>query len=320
MKRKLLIQSGIAMAVFFALAFGIGVGQAYATTGCFTDTNGHWAETFICWMKDNGITTGIGGGNYGPEDNVTRAQMAVFMQKLDELAVSQASLADATNLTAAKAYADASDATNLAAAKAYADASDTANLTAAKDYTDSSLSTGDIYINAGLDDWVVNGGGSQYIQYYTNAVYLHAPAAGTYGYQITPDLPASLYGRLMYTHSVELCYDATHGASLVGVYFRHYAGGATPATYRVAVDTTARTDATCREYIFPSDGTLLGSDHVVLYIQGSFTGAADSIWIAATTFTLKPSPYTGVLSPEDATEVRPDMQEPQPASEGESGQ
>ncbi|MEJ5223809.1 MAG: S-layer homology domain-containing protein [Anaerolineales bacterium] len=56
-------------------------GNAYASTGCFNDTNGHWAETFICWMKDNNITTGIGGGNYGPEQFVTRAQMAVFMQR-----------------------------------------------------------------------------------------------------------------------------------------------------------------------------------------------------------------------------------------------
>ena len=60
-------------------------GQAYASTGCFTDTNGHWAEAAICWMKDNGITTGIGGGLYGPENNVTRAQMAVFMKAQAEI-------------------------------------------------------------------------------------------------------------------------------------------------------------------------------------------------------------------------------------------
>ena len=85
MKRKFLIQSGIAVVVLLTLVFGIGVGQAYATTGCFTDTNGHWAETFICWMKDSGITSGTGGGNSSPNDYVTRAQMAVFLQKQAEI-------------------------------------------------------------------------------------------------------------------------------------------------------------------------------------------------------------------------------------------
>ena len=265
MKRKLLIQGGIAIVVLLVLALSVGVGQAYATTGCFTDTVGHWAETFICWMSDNGITTGTGPGVFSPEDYVTRAQMSVFMQRQAEIPPT----------------------------------------------------TGNIYINAGLNDWVINGSGES-ILYYTNVIELHAPGAGTYGYQITPDLPATLYGRQMYTHSVKLCYDATHGASLAGVYFRHYAGGATPTIYRELIDTTARTDATCREYVFPTDGSLWGSDHVVLFIQGSFTSSANSIWIGSTTFTLKPSSVSGVLSPEDATEVR-DMA-PQPANGGENGQ
>ena len=85
MKHKLMLQGGLALAAFLILAFGVGVGNAYASTGCFNDTNGHWAETFICWMKDNGITTGTGGGNYSPEGNVTRAQMAVFMAKQAEI-------------------------------------------------------------------------------------------------------------------------------------------------------------------------------------------------------------------------------------------
>ena len=85
MKRKLLIQGGIAIVVLLVLALSVGVGQAYATTGCFTDTVGHWAETFICWMSDNGITTGTGPGVFSPEDYVTRAQMSVFMQRQAEI-------------------------------------------------------------------------------------------------------------------------------------------------------------------------------------------------------------------------------------------
>jgi hypothetical protein len=68
-----------------ALLVVFSAGQAYAAAGCFTDTNGHWAEVAICWMKENGITTGIGGGLYGPENNVTRAQMAVFMKAQAEI-------------------------------------------------------------------------------------------------------------------------------------------------------------------------------------------------------------------------------------------
>jgi hypothetical protein len=85
MKRKLLIQSGITLVVLFILAFGVSVKQAYATTGCFTDTVGNWAETFICWMKDKGITGGVTPTTYAPNANVTRAEMAVFMQRIAEI-------------------------------------------------------------------------------------------------------------------------------------------------------------------------------------------------------------------------------------------
>jgi hypothetical protein len=85
MKHKLLIQSGITLAVLFVLAFGVSVKQAYATTGCFADTVGNWAETFICWMKDNGITGGVTPTTYAPNANVTRAEMAVFLQRQAEV-------------------------------------------------------------------------------------------------------------------------------------------------------------------------------------------------------------------------------------------
>lgn len=67
------------------ISMGFGVKSAYATTGCFLDTIGHPFETFICWMKDNGISNGTGGGNYSPNGNVTRSQMAVFMQRQAEI-------------------------------------------------------------------------------------------------------------------------------------------------------------------------------------------------------------------------------------------
>lgn len=74
------------IAVVAALVFAaFWAGSTSAATGCFPDTNAHWAEVFICWLKDNGITSGYTNGNYGPEDNVTRAQMAVFLQRQAEM-------------------------------------------------------------------------------------------------------------------------------------------------------------------------------------------------------------------------------------------
>ena len=83
MKHKQPIFIAVVIAVLLISSFSAG--QAYAATGCFTDTNGHPFETFICWMKDNGITTGTGGGKFSPEDYVTRGQMAVFMQRQAEI-------------------------------------------------------------------------------------------------------------------------------------------------------------------------------------------------------------------------------------------
>jgi hypothetical protein len=87
MNRRSILRSVLPV-LFIVLTPGVGraadeaagFGEAPHTTGCFTDTNGHPFETFICWMKDNGISAGIGGGLYGPDLSVTRGQMAVFMQ------------------------------------------------------------------------------------------------------------------------------------------------------------------------------------------------------------------------------------------------
>lgn len=83
MKRRFVIALSVLVVALLAAAFSIG--RASATTGCFNDTIGNWAETYICWMKENGITTGTGGGNYSPNNNVTRAEMAVFMSRLADV-------------------------------------------------------------------------------------------------------------------------------------------------------------------------------------------------------------------------------------------
>lgn len=78
MSRKILfIILGVCM-VLITIAFLAG--NAYASTGCFTDTNGNWAEVYICWLKDNGISNGFGDGTYHPGEFVSRDQMAKFLR------------------------------------------------------------------------------------------------------------------------------------------------------------------------------------------------------------------------------------------------
>jgi hypothetical protein len=83
MKRNHSFLLGLLLIVFAAASFGMR--QAYASTGCFADTNGNFFESYICWLKDNGITTGTGGGNYSPNATVTRGQMAAFLQRQAEI-------------------------------------------------------------------------------------------------------------------------------------------------------------------------------------------------------------------------------------------
>jgi hypothetical protein len=49
------------------------------STGFNDVSTSYWAAAWIKQLAAESITTGCGGGNYCPEDSVTRAQMAVFL-------------------------------------------------------------------------------------------------------------------------------------------------------------------------------------------------------------------------------------------------
>jgi len=68
------------MAVFLLRAkYGAGHSPP-AASGVFGDVDlGHWAVHWIEQLAAEGITAGCGGGNYCPEGQVTRDQMAVFL-------------------------------------------------------------------------------------------------------------------------------------------------------------------------------------------------------------------------------------------------
>ena len=68
------------MAVFLLKAKHGTAFVPLAATGVFTDVPvGYWAWNWIEQLAAESITGGCGGGNYCPDSNVTRAEMAVFL-------------------------------------------------------------------------------------------------------------------------------------------------------------------------------------------------------------------------------------------------
>ena len=72
-----------AIALTAALAFPLGVLASHQFTDV-PDSNPYHAD--IDAIADAGVTTGCGGGNYCPTANVTRQEMAAFMNRLGALA------------------------------------------------------------------------------------------------------------------------------------------------------------------------------------------------------------------------------------------
>ena len=68
------------MAVFLLNGMGVSV-PAIDGSHPFSDIAGHWAESYIEELFDQGITGGYPDGTYRPENLVTRAEMAVFLLK-----------------------------------------------------------------------------------------------------------------------------------------------------------------------------------------------------------------------------------------------
>ena len=80
MKGYKLFFLGVAITLLVLSAFWVG--NVYAAVSCFTDTSGYWAESYICWLKTKNITTGYPDGSYGPNSNITRGEMAVFLRRI----------------------------------------------------------------------------------------------------------------------------------------------------------------------------------------------------------------------------------------------
>ena len=62
----------------------VGTGVVLASHQFPDVPNSHTFHSDIDWLADNGITGGYSNGNFGPEDNVTRGQMAAFFHRYNE--------------------------------------------------------------------------------------------------------------------------------------------------------------------------------------------------------------------------------------------
>ncbi|NMA62582.1 MAG: S-layer homology domain-containing protein, partial [Syntrophomonadaceae bacterium] len=79
----------------------------------FNDTAGHWAKDNIATAQAHGIVSGYSDTTFGPNDNITREQMAVMIVKAAKLSESAAgkTFADSSQIStwAQKAVATASE-------------------------------------------------------------------------------------------------------------------------------------------------------------------------------------------------------------------
>ena len=53
-----------------------------AASGVFTDTSGHWAETYIEKWSSKGVIVGFGDGTFKPENNVTKAEFSSVLNQI----------------------------------------------------------------------------------------------------------------------------------------------------------------------------------------------------------------------------------------------
>lgn len=81
-------------------------GQPAATGGsAFTDVaDGAWYADAVTWAAENGIVGGYGGGLFGPEDNITREQLASILYRYAQTKGYDTSVGENTNILS---YTDA---------------------------------------------------------------------------------------------------------------------------------------------------------------------------------------------------------------------
>lgn len=128
--------------------------------------------------------------------------------------------------------------------------------------------------------------------YFGNIVRFTSDADGFGGpdfLHLTSELPVALHGKRLRILGAELCYDATDsGLVLNGVTLRvqTHSVDATGAVANVFTDSTDRTDAACRRYMFSAPSTLTEEQSVSLMLNAS-SSVPTELEIGRTTFILE---------------------------------
>ena len=97
-------------AMMVTILYRLEGAPAVSTTGSFTDVPaGQYYTDAVEWAKENKITAGYGGGLFGPNDLLTREQMATFFYRYAEFkgydVSAAADLSDYTDLATVGSYA-----------------------------------------------------------------------------------------------------------------------------------------------------------------------------------------------------------------------
>jgi hypothetical protein len=95
---RLLVRLGLIVALMAALAFGSAIGVVLASHQFADVPDSNIYHNDIDAIADAGVTTGCGGGNYCPNDYVTRGQMAAFLNRLGALAPGKVPVVNADRL------------------------------------------------------------------------------------------------------------------------------------------------------------------------------------------------------------------------------
>lgn len=227
-RRRLMGPFGILVGI--AVAFPLGILAASS----FTDVPpGHPFYYDVQAVADKGVTTGCGGGNYCPDANVTRGEMAAFMNRLGALSAGKPPVVNADKVDGYDAAA---------------------------------------FLKAGavkqqhFGPWTPNGNSSNLTtETYSDAVSIDAAAAGGGFAQLPLVAPTSIGGVTYGLASVQICTLTSTSVSILNTYV--YEGYAA-----IINDTADRTPGGCYTVNDPTPTMVAGSQVLLVQLQFTAAG------------------------------------------------
>lgn len=255
MKQSRSFFMGVLAAMLVLTASTFLVNRASASTGCFPDSVGHWAETFICFLKDNGISSGYQDGTFKPDNSITRGEMAVFLQKIFNLAD-----------TSAQAKADAAEANAI-----------------------QSSQLGVITVQAPATGWYPATGNMVPATFsnFANAFFLTVNSNGLYYVEMAPTLPLAMYGRAAKLTGFQFCYGANANTYIDYVRLLR---GSFSSSLVFFEDLTDRTTTLCPTFMLNSPHTLDPNETIWLSVIAKRVNAGGSLTLGSVNFYIDTAP------------------------------